>query len=206
MVGVQAVFRYKTIKGPLHKLPAVLKLILFLPLSVFCLSLSSSLLAAEITAAAIIAFLCGFTLREQLTDLKPVFFYAGIMYFLSVLSNLFENWDYISLIFNSFLFLPRREFIHITLRLVLIVQISALLFRTTSSLQIREVIRIEIISLFFCFIPEIFETWSKINTAWKARGGKHGFAKIKNLVFVLISLCFEKAAVKSRAYAARKVL
>jgi energy-coupling factor transporter transmembrane protein EcfT len=59
--------------------------------------------------------------------------------------------------------------------------------------------------LFLGFIPEIFSNWFIINMAWKARGGKHGFRKIKTVVFVLISLSMEKASVKAKALAARSV-
>ena len=79
MVMGQAVFRYKTVKGPLHKLPAIVKLFFLLPLSGFCISLSSVWLEAGIIILILTAFLCGFTLREQLTDLKPAVFYALIM-------------------------------------------------------------------------------------------------------------------------------
>jgi energy-coupling factor transporter transmembrane protein EcfT len=199
------VFKYKTIKGPLHKVPAPVKLILLLPLSIFCMSLAPLYLAAGIAAAAITAFLCRFTVREQLTDLKPAFYYALLMYVLSVLSNftgVFAEMPHNVL--SAGVLLPRREFLRIALRLVLIVQISALLFRTTSSLEIRDCIRIEIISLFLSFIPEIFETWKTINLAWKARGGKQELNKIRVTVFILISLSMEKASLKARAAAARQ--
>jgi energy-coupling factor transporter transmembrane protein EcfT len=209
MIKTQAVFRYKTIKGPLHKVPALLKLILLLPLSVFCMSLSVKWLCAGIIISSMTAFYCRFTLREQLTDLTPAFFYAVLMYALSVFSNLFELLAKITLNANIidnvvFIIMPRYEFLHIGLRLVLIVQFSALLFRTTSALEIREALRIEPISLFLSFIPVIFETWKTTDLAWKARGGRQGVIKIKTVVFVLISLSMEKAAMKSTALAARK--
>jgi biotin transport system permease protein len=91
------------------------------------------------------------------------------------------------------------------LRFVLIIQISALIFRTTSALEIREVVRFEIVSLFLCFIPEIFNIWASVNLAWKARGGRNGPAKIKTVSFVLISLSFEKAALKAKALEARSI-
>ena len=228
MVG--PVFRYKTINGLLHKLPAMLKLLLFLPLSVICMSLPSPFLAAGIIAAIITASLCMFTFREQLTDFKPAAFYASLMYGLSVFSVLFENWGSMPLpaLAAAALF-PRADFLHTALRLTLVVQLSALLFRTTSSVEIRETLvnlerRIRLIlkrlpllgkkvsprprflqniSLFLSFIPEIFEAWATFDLAWKARGGKQGAAKIKTLVFVLITLSFEKAALKARALEAR---
>ena len=182
------------------------------------MSLPPVWLGAGILAAIITAFICGFALHEQLTDLKPASLYALLMYVLSVFSNIFENWGSLTFI----IFFPAFEFLRIALRLVLIIQLSALLFRTTSSMEIREglgfieqfvrrMFRIssrfrftESHSLFLCFIPEIFETWFNINLAWKARGGKNGLKKISTLVFILITLSFEKAAVKAKAMDARK--
>jgi biotin transport system permease protein len=205
----QSIFRYKTIKGPLHKLPALLKLFLLLPLSVFCMSLPPKHLIFGIITAVLFAFFCKFSIREQLTDLKPAVFYAALMYALSVFSAL---WDYFPKMDGPIfvVFTPQTEFIRIALRLFLIIQISALFFRTTSSMEIRDSLRVIFppaiannISLFLSFIPEIFTLWSKINAAWKVRGGKNGFNKIKTTVFILISLSMEKANAKSRAMAAR---
>jgi len=197
------VFKYKTIKGPLHKVPAVIKLLLLLPFSFFCMALPPLWLTVGIISAVIVAFICGLSLHDQLTDFKPVIYYALLMYALSVFSNLLNNFMLTPT--NQFLtvFIPDREYLQITLRLAFIVQVSALVFRTTSSLEIREVVRLEIVSLFLSFIPEIFKIWTSVNLAWKARGGKEGFAKIKLLVFILISLSLEKASLKARAIEAR---
>jgi len=197
------VFKYKTIKGVLHEVPVLVKILLFLPLSFVCMYLPSLWLGIAIVFTVFIAFICGLSFSDQLTDFKPVFFYAILMYALSVFSNLIDNFGYMSV--NQFLiiFIPRHDYLRITLRLALIVQISALFFRTTSPLEIRQVVRLEIITLFLCFIPEIFKIWTSINLAWKSRGGKDGVGKIKTLVFILISLSFEKAAVKAKALEAR---
>jgi len=232
MVMKHAVFRYKTVKCPLHKLPAMVKLFILLPLSGFCLSVSPFWLEAAIVILILTAFLCGFTLREQLTDLKPAAIYAVLMYSLSLFSTLLENWNEITSADLAAAFIPREEFLRIALSLAVVMQLSALLFRTTSSIEIREgLLTIECflrsifsrlpllgkrishhprfaqnITLFLCFIPEIFQTWSIIDLSWKARGGKQGLAKIKTVVFVLISLSFEKAAMKAKALEARSSL
>ena len=200
-----AVFKYKTIKGPLHKVPALIKLLLLLPFSIFCMSLAPIWLGAGIVFCVIASFIFGLSLQDQLTDLKPAFYYALLMYILSVFSNFTDSFRTITA--NEFyaVLIPRYEYLRITLRLALVVQISALVFRTTSPLEIREAVRLEIISLFLCFIPEIFMIWASVNLAWKARGGKDGIYKIKTVVFVLISLCFEKAALKAKALEARSV-
>jgi biotin transport system permease protein len=161
-------------------------------------------LGVGIISAVLVSFACGLSLYDQLTDFKPTLYYALLMYGLSVFSNFIDNYRLMPV--NELIFIlliPRHEYLRITLRLVLIVQISALLFRTTSPLEIREVVRSEIITLFLCFIPEIFNIWTSINLAWKSRGGQEGAAKIKTVVFVLISLSFEKAAMKAKALEAR---
>jgi energy-coupling factor transporter transmembrane protein EcfT len=169
------------------------------------MSLPSFWLGTGIIFCVIVSFICGLSSREQLTDLKPAFYYAILMYILSVFSNLFDNFRLIPLNELIIALIPRHEYLRITLRLALIVQISALVFRTTSALEIREAVKVEIISIFLCFIPEIFKIWTSVNLAWKARGGKNGITKIKTVIFVLISLCFEKAALKAKALEARSV-
>jgi len=204
MVINNTVFKYKAIKGTLHKVPAVIKLLLLLPISVICMSLPPLWLGVGIIISVFAAFICGLSLHDQLTDFKPAFYYAILMYVLSVFSNLLiVNFRLTPV--NQFLtvLIPDIEYLRIALRLVLVVQISALFFRTTSLFEIREVVRLEIISLFLCFIPEIFKIWTSINLAWKSRGGKDGFIKIKTLMFILISLSFEKAAIKAKALEAR---
>jgi biotin transport system permease protein/energy-coupling factor transport system permease protein len=148
------------------------------------------------------------------------------MYALSVFSYSYEYWNKLPIHeIAPIIFIPKSDFLQITLRLVAIIQLSALLFRTTSSLEIRECLRSvekrilslfpfikrkerqylisESICLFICFIPEIFTTWSSVNLAWKARSGRQGLKKIKTTVFVLISLSMEKAALKAKALEAR---
>jgi energy-coupling factor transporter transmembrane protein EcfT len=211
--GKQPIFKYKTIPGPLHKVPAILKLLLLLPISIICVHLPPLWLSVGILTVLIAALLCGITLREQLSDLRPAVFYGIFMYVLSILSNLTGYWNNIPVSAGepvsgmlSAIFIPGYDFSQIALRLILIVQLSALLFRTTSPLKIREAVRLNSISLFISFIPEIFKTWSDINLTWKARGGGQGLAKIKTLVFVLISISFEKAMLKAKALEARGIL
>jgi biotin transport system permease protein/energy-coupling factor transport system permease protein len=204
MVIGNSVFKYKTKKGLLHKVPAVIKLLLLLPLSLFCMTLPPLWLGVGIISAVLVSFICGLSLHDQLTDFKPALYYAILMYGLSVFTSFIDNFRQpIEQLFT--VLIPQYEYLRLSLRLALIVQISALLFRTTSSLEIREVIRSEIITLFLCFIPEIFKIWTSVNLAWKSRGGQEGFAKIKTVVFVLISLSFEKAAMKAKALEARSI-
>jgi energy-coupling factor transporter transmembrane protein EcfT len=226
----QTIFKYKTVKGPLHRVPALVKFLLLLPLSIFTMSLTPEYLTIGIAVFCISAFFCKFTLREQITDIKPAFLYALLMYALSVFSRLIDMWKTFPKNIALSLLIPNADFLRLSLRLVLIIQLSSLLFRTTSQGELREALfSVELrirrlfskisfqkkdvivrnrfsgyIALFLCFIPEIFENWSMINLAWKARGGKQGFTKIKTLTFILISLSMEKAAIKAKALEARK--
>ena len=220
ITGMQSVFKYKTVKGPLHKVPALLKLILLLPLSVLYMSLSLHMLITGIIVVFLVSFFLGFTINEQLTDLKPAAIYAGLMYVISVFSNIIvvltestltalpQVLSYISF---TEVFFPRKEYIQIALRLTLIIQLSAIFFRTTSSLEIRECLFrgssrfTENISLFLNFIPEVFSIWTSINLAWKARSGNKGFNRIRTTVFILITLSMEKASGKAKALEARKI-
>lgn len=218
MVKKQAVFNYKTVKGPLHKLPAIFKLFILIILSLLCIKLPSLWLFIGILLTILLSFFCKLTLKEQLIDFKPAAFYVILMFSLSIFSNLIDNRSNL-LSFNASLlsiFIPYPDFLRIVLRLILIIQLSALFFRTTSLFEIREGLLFfgkksklylsftESISLFLCFIPEIFQIWSSIDLSWKARGGKPGFKKIKNLLFILITLSFERASLKARAIEARR--
>ena len=233
-IKTRVIFRYKTEKGLLHKFPVIAKLLLLPALSILCLSLPIYMLGAGIIALSLFAFFCSFSVRDQLTDLKPVIFYAALMYTLSLFSAILDFFSapQVSISLNTLaaaLLIPKPVYLLAILRLILIVQLSALLFRSTSSIELRQGIgRIEnlirrcishvpflgkhislqekysqSIALFLGFIPQVFETYRQLNLAWHARYGKNGLRKIRILVFALISLSMEKASVKANALAAR---
>jgi energy-coupling factor transporter transmembrane protein EcfT len=225
-----AVFAYNATKSALHRLPAIVKLLALIPLSLLCMSLSSQALAIGIAVMAVAGLACKFSLYEQLTDLRPVLFYSLIMYVLSVFSQI-AGIHYPVPIRELLItiFTPQYKMVHMCLRLGIIVQLSALLFRTTTPLEIRDDLnaiesgirhmlsRIPLmgkhisvrprlsgrLALFAGFIPEIFQIWTQIDRAWRARGGKPGLAKVKTLVFALITVSFEKTAAKAAAMSAR---
>jgi len=210
MVKTQTIFSYKTIKGLLHKIPTVIKLLLLPPLSILCLYLPALWNLIGIIIFICAAFISGLSIQDQLTDFKPAALYIIILYLFSVISNIYDCFTLFSSDFLKHpglllsIFIPSIDYIRLTLRLILILQMSALVFRTTSSLEIRNAVRIDIISLFIGFIPDIFKTWSSIDIAWKARNGKNGIKKIMTLIFILITISFEKASVKSKALEERR--
>ncbi|MCL2266938.1 MAG: hypothetical protein FWC17_04135 [Treponema sp.] len=219
MVSERTLFKYKTVKGFLHKLPVIIKFLLLIFISFFCFTFSAAWLLISVLLAFLSAFLLKFTAIEQLTDLKPALFFAAFMYLLSLISGITDSFPVI--IFQKSILIPNPDFVNTALRLVLIIQLSALFFRTTSFIEIKECLNTieyflkrvfknssgffytDTISLFLMFIPEFFNVWSAFNLAWKARGGKPGVKKIKTLVFLLITASFEKAAVKAKAIESR---
>jgi energy-coupling factor transporter transmembrane protein EcfT len=107
-------------------------------------------------------------------------------------------------------------------------QLSALFFRTTTSIEIKEAIRgLETnirgairtlpfgkrvsprakfgasLALTISFIPELFGLWEGLNRAYRARGGRGGLKKARVLLIALFSLSFSRADKKARALAAR---
>jgi energy-coupling factor transporter transmembrane protein EcfT len=190
------------------------------------MSLPVPALAAGIACAALAALVFGFSPREQITDLQPAAFYGLFLYALSVFSVLLEADRHPEAIA---VFTLKKHFLPAFLRLALVVQLSALIFRSTTSLEIRGAVsaieasirkglsRIpfvgqlvprkprfaEGLALFAAFIPELFQTWTQIDLAWRARNGKPGLKKIKTLIFALITLSFSKASEKAKALTAR---
>ncbi|MBR5669196.1 MAG: hypothetical protein IKX15_06250, partial [Spirochaetales bacterium] len=94
--------------------------------------------------------------------------------------------------------------LYLILRLLCAVEATSVFFRTTSIYEITDMlIRIPfgkaglavsgVLSLFLTFLPQIFATWSGLEEAYHARGGRKGIAKAIVLLPLLISLSINKA-------------
>ena len=220
-------FRYTTGQSRLHKLPAALKLIT-LPCAAFlCMKLPVTGLAAGILLLAISTRCAGWRFSEQINDIKPAAWY--IIFMLSIMLVRIAAAILQTGSLPDITELNIAEYLRITLRLILLIQVSALLFHTTSTIAIKESLAVAeqalrnkllqhrmfagripaqpraavYIALFISFIPEVFETWQQIERAWNARAGKNNGDKIKTLCFAVITLSMEKAARKARALTAR---
>jgi energy-coupling factor transporter transmembrane protein EcfT len=213
-------FQYRGGRSILHRIPALPKLVLSLSLSLIVMFLPFYAVCGAIPVPAVLACICGFTFREQFADVKPVLFYAAFLFLVSLSSGL------PSLDINVFKF----EYLLYILRLLLVMQLSALFFRTTPSTEIKNAIcgleadirrvikklpfakntatkaRFGIsLALTLSFIPELFGLWDRLNRAYKARKGRGGAKKIRVLLIALFSLSFSYAEKKARALAARNV-
>jgi biotin transport system permease protein/energy-coupling factor transport system permease protein len=225
------VFRYKRGKSVLHRLPASVKLALTLCASFSVMALPLPAVCAAIALMAALAFTSGFTLREQCADIKPACYYALFLIVINIAAGLSSggttgrDWQGIVI--------PRADYILYMARLCLVMQISALLFRTTTTIEIKETvcmietgIRMMIkrlpltrnlarnlspdakfgknAALMLSFIPALFDLWEKLNRAYRARGGRGGLKKYRVLLIALFSLSFHHASEKAKALAARE--
>jgi biotin transport system permease protein/energy-coupling factor transport system permease protein len=232
------VFHYRIGLSLPYRVPALPKLALVLSFAVTLMFLPFYVLCGGIPAMAILAFLCGFRLREQLADVKPVLFYAAFLYLINIFSHLPSA--SLAVPAGGFrpelrrmlagLFYPDLEYRLYILRLLLVMQLSALFFRTTTSIEIKEAIRgLETairrrikklpfmknisaqakfgasLALTISFIPELFGLWERLNLAYRARGSKGGLKKIRVLLIALFSLSFSYAEKKARALASRNI-
>lgn len=95
-------FSYKPGKTFVHKLPSQLK-ILFIPIfNIVIFSLDWHVGAAFILIQFILFCFLKFTLKEQLTDLTPVIWYAIFMYLIGFCSEIYINLTSGSLFANGF--------------------------------------------------------------------------------------------------------
>ena len=93
-------------------------------------------------------------------------------------------------------------------RLVCATEAASVFFRTTGTYEIGKTLRgIEkavtfghtryavsgMFALFLSFLPQIFRTWSDIDSAYRSRGGKRGIGKILVLLPVLITISMKRA-------------
>ena len=213
-------FSYKPGKSLIHKTPAWGK-ILFLPvLSIAIFSLPPVFAIGIFLFQLILSFCLHFTLREQLKDLKPVLYYSILLIFYSFLSSLIRGLSS-GLAFAKIDFRMSRDSIFMLVKLFCLLQAASILYRTSTSLEIREGCeKIEIficrilhlpckktvsnaISLFINFIPMVFSVWNQSKKAWYARQGKKGIKMYITLLPVLFSVCMKKAYNTAKAIQVR---
>jgi biotin transport system permease protein/energy-coupling factor transport system permease protein len=237
MKGRALIFQYRRGRGVLYRVPALPKLALVLSFAVILMFLPFYAVSGGILAAAVFAGICGFSPREQFADIKPVLFYTAFLY----LINIFSHLPALSFAVSGELpelrrvlaavFYPDLEYRLYILRLLLVMQLSALFFRSTTSTEIKGAIRAletnirraikklpfaknistgakfgASLALTISFIPELFGLWERLNRAYRARGGRGGLKKFRVLLIALFSLSFNCAEKKARALSARNII
>ena len=216
-------FHYRNGSSFMHRMNPTFKLILL-----FVLALCSFLIP-EIPALILwlsLIFLSPILFRlkpsEIATDLTPSIFYGSMLMLLTVIQNLIsltENYSgdgsFSSAPFKVIFFVvkPSSEYVRIFAHLSLSIEVSSILYRTTSISAFTEGFRSiegfftkgknngfsDRLSLTLTFIPRLFDFWVRIDLAWRSRGGKKDLKRIKALTPSLFKESMKEAYVKALA-------
>ena len=211
-INEYAAFSYKPGSSFLHRLPAWIKILLIPIVSIAVFKLPFYFAASFCVAQIILACALKFTISEQLHDLKAVLYYASFLIVVKLIGNIAVNhFDLKEFLINE------KETWFLLLKLLCVMQAASLIFKTSTSLQIREgleVIEMKIrrkrkapiaqaVSLFICFIPQVSKNWQQAERAWKARGGKRSVKMFIVLLPVFFSVGMKQAYNSARAISAR---
>ncbi|MCQ2575189.1 MAG: hypothetical protein MJ162_00500 [Treponema sp.] len=222
-------FSYKSGNSLFHKMPAWLKILLIPALNIVVFNLHPLVSVFFVILQFIIACCLRFSIREQLSDLKPVIFYAALLYLIGfcsdVCSTFFDNANqqvFLSIIKSSGIKIFTDSSIALQLvKLFAVMQSASIVFKTSTSLEIRDGVGViesfvrkvlhlkkkntltNTISLFVCFIPLVYKIWNQSKLVWKARGGKKGLRMYLKLLPVLLSVGMKNAWNSARALTIR---
>lgn len=232
-------FSYKQGFSFLHRCPAWVKILLLPIISLSIFYLPPYFALALIALQTLVSFILHFTVREQARDLKAVFYYAVFLIFVKIIGNLaatisdgtlsaFELAAFPQTIL-TFLISEKETWL-LLLKLFCIIQTASLIFKTSTSLQIREGLEAmefavrkslhlkplvdgrpnapvaQAVSLFICFIPQVSKNWQQAKRAWKARGGKNSLRMFLVLLPVFFSVGMKQAYNSARAISARTMI
>lgn len=218
MAQKYSAFSYISGNSFLHKCPSWIK-ILFIPvINILFLFLPAYFCLFLIILQISISFLLKFSFKQQLADLKPVIFYAFLLFLMEVFTCIFSEQSTFAQRFN---FQTQKESIFLLLKLFCMMQSASLVFKTSTSLQLRDGIeKIELfirkilhlknkstftnaISMFLNFIPMVTKIWAQTQKAWFARGGKKSVKMYLTLLPILFSVGMKKAWNTARAMEVR---
>lgn len=138
-----ASFSYKQGNSFVHRIPAWLKILLIPTVSITFFNLPPFFSLGLFIFQTILAFLLHFSLREQLSDLRAVIYYAFFLIFTRIFAWLigiiadgsgFSDFTWQNLMTLIF----EKESLITLLKLFCVMQSASIMFRTSSSLQIRE--------------------------------------------------------------------
>jgi len=206
-----SLFSYKKGSSFLHRCPAWCK-ILFIPvINILFLCLPPLFSIVLIGLQIILAFSLHFTVKEQLTDLKPVIYYAMLLVFVQLVTWLGMGAG-LEALKERFSWESERETVWLLVKIFAVMQSASLVFKTSTSLELREGVGkifgqksviTNAISMFLNFIPMVGKIWDQSKRAWIARGGKQGVKMYLVLLPVLFSVGMKKAYNAARAVSIR---
>ncbi len=232
-------FSYKQGYSFLHRCPAWVKILILPLISLSIFYLQSYFALALIALQTLVSFILHFTVREQARDLKAVFYYAVFLILIKIIGSLaasisagtLSSFDLSAFPQTLFTFLTsEKETWLLLLKLFCIMQTASLIFKTSTSLQIREGLEVmelavrkclhlkpiidgrpnapvaQAVSLFICFIPQVSKNWQQAERAWKARGGRKSLRMFIVLLPVFFSVGMKQAYNSARAISARTMI
>lgn len=217
----------------MHKMPVVLKILLIPALNILFFNLPFYFSAVLLVLQFVLCCVLKFTIREQLKDFKPIIYYAFLLYVTTFIANFCSQFFDPETIrsFSSFIGAAKNSAITtftnsstaiMLLKLFCVIQCATIVFRTSTSLQIREGIgKIEgfirkhlpvskknkvtnMISMFICFIPMVYKNWEQCKRAWFARGGKKSLRMYLTIFPVFFSVGIKQSWNASRAVLVRE--
>ena len=196
---MNSLFSYTASDSIIHRTPAGLKILLLFCVPVTVLLCPIEVCLVLIAVFPILALVGKIRLLDFLRDLRPIVIYCMMIVSINVLSYLlFHRNDEI----------VTQRSLHTILRLLCAIEATSVFFRTTSTYEtgsaLQTVERVltfgksrlvlsGLFSLFLGFLPQIFATWSSLDLAYRARGGKKGISKVLTLFPLLITMSMKKA-------------
>ena len=192
---MEGLFAYTKKDSMVHRTPCWLKLIILFAVPVTLHFTPIWVCIALIPTFLLLALIAGIGAGRFFRDLRSIVIYSMMIISIDVLS-----W----LVFRRKDEIITKTSLYLILRLLCAVEATSVFFRTTSIYEITDLLgRIPfgkvglavsgVLSLFLTFLPQIFATWSELETAYRARGGRKGIAKAVVLLPLLISLSINKA-------------
>ena len=206
-------FSYKSGSSFMHRCPAWIKLLLIPVVSIAVFKLPVYFAIGLCMIQIVLSFALKFSVREQLRDLKAVLYYAAFLIFAKLIGSVASGqFDLSAFIRNE------KETWLLLLKLLCVMQSASILFKTSTSLQIREGLELmerkitrkqqtpvaQGVSLFICFIPQVSKNWQQAERAWKARGGRKSLRMFVVLLPVFFSVGMKQAYNTARAISIRQ--
>ena len=211
------ILSYKQGNSFLHRCPAWIKILVIPVVSLAAFYLPPAFAICILALQTLVSFMLHFTVREQLADLRPVIYYAVLLFIAKLIGSATLVISGGSFDWKEFLISEKETWL-LLLKLFCVMQSASLVFKTSTSLQIREGLeKIEIaitknkkapvaktLSIFICFIPQVSKNWQQATRAWKARGGKKSLRMLVVLLPVFFSVGMKQAYNSARAISVRQ--
>lgn len=198
-----SLFRVRPGHSPLHRIPAAVKILAVFAGGFLVFRLPAAGAACFGSGLAACGLICGVRARDLARDLAPGFVYAVFLWMADLVAVAFGA--------SGGVWPPRPATVLFAARLLAALVLSSLLFRTTSTLALREGVDRLVprggfalaLGLMLGFIPRIFGVRAGLVRAWRARGGRAGLRRLAALLPPLLALSLRRAGETGQALRAR---